>query len=118
VTNGGGGLFYAALRAGWFDGPAPPSIFFPCRITFNTSTSVSRWIGNARRRFPQLTNFHEDERYNWLITSKGYGNTKAQVNSEKLFLERLASIINKRTTFGILEESLNIQSAIQRIPSE
>jgi hypothetical protein len=43
----------------------------------NIITSVGRWIGNARRRFPQLTNFHEDELYNWLITNKGYGNTKA-----------------------------------------
>jgi hypothetical protein len=40
------------------------------------------------------------------------------VNSEKKFLDRLASIINKRTAFGVLEQSLNIQSAIQRSPVE
>jgi 3'-phosphoadenosine 5'-phosphosulfate sulfotransferase (PAPS reductase)/FAD synthetase len=40
------------------------------------------------------------------------------VNSEQKFLKRLDSIINRRTTFGKLEESLNIQSAVTLSPVE
>jgi hypothetical protein len=80
--------------------------------------AVGRWIGNARRRNPQLTDFHENELYEWLVMRKGYGSGAGQVNSEQKFLKRLDSIINRRTTFGKLEESLNIQSAVTLSPVE
>jgi hypothetical protein len=80
--------------------------------------NVGRWIGNARKNVPQLTNLHENELYDWLVTRKGYGSGSGQVNSETKFATRLASIINRRTTFGKLEESLNIQSAVQLSPVE
>jgi hypothetical protein len=80
--------------------------------------SVGRWIGNARKNVPQLTNGHENELYDWLVTRKGYGSGSGQVNSETKFAQRLASIINSRTTFGKLEERLNIQSAVQLSPVE
>jgi hypothetical protein len=80
--------------------------------------AVGRWIGNARRRNPQLTDFHENELYEWLVMRKGYGSGAGQVNSEQKFLKRLDSIINRRTTFGKLKESLNIQSAVTLSPVE
>jgi hypothetical protein len=80
--------------------------------------NVGRWIGNARKNVPQLTNLHENELYDWLVTRKGYGSGAGQVNSETKFAQRLSSIINRRTTFGQLEESLNIQSAVQLSPVE
>lgn len=80
--------------------------------------AVGRWIGNARRRNPQLTDFHENELYEWLVMRKGYGSSAGQVNSEQKFIKRLDSIINRRTTFGKLEESLNIQSAVTLSPVE
>ncbi|SER16024.1 hypothetical protein [Neolewinella agarilytica] len=80
--------------------------------------NVGRWIGNARRKVPALTNSHEDELYEWLVTRSGYGSGSGQVNSETKFAQRLASIINRRTTFGQLEERLNIQSAVQLSPVE
>lgn len=84
----------------------------------NVIKSIGRWIGNARRKVPALTNSHEDELYRWMVTDKGYGSGKGQVNSERKFAERLASIINRRTTFGQLEERLNIQASITRSPVE
>lgn len=84
----------------------------------NVLKSIGRWVGNARMKYPQLTNSHEDELYTWLVTNKGYGNARGQVNSETKFAERLASIINRRTTFGDLEERLNIQESITRSPVE
>lgn len=80
--------------------------------------NVGRWIGNARKNIPQLTNLHEDELYDWLVTRKGYGSGSGQVNSETKFAQRLSSIINRRTTFGQLEERLNIQAAVQLSPVE
>ena len=83
----------------------------------NIMTSVARWIGNARQSY-LLTNTHEDELYDWLITRRGYGSGTAQVSNEREFKSRLSSIINRRTTFGKLEERLNIQSFLQRSPVE
>lgn len=80
--------------------------------------SVGRWIGNARQKYPALTNSHEDELYTWLIQQKGYGSSRGQVNSERKFAERLASIINRRSTFGVLSDRLNIQDSITRSPVE
>lgn len=83
----------------------------------NIITSVARWIGNARKTYP-LTNYHEGELYDWLINRRGYGTGRGQVSNEREFKERLASIINRRMTFGNLEESLNIQAFLQRSPVE
>jgi hypothetical protein len=80
--------------------------------------NVGRWIGNARKNLPQLTNLHENELYDWLVTRSGYGSGSGQVNSEAKFAIRLASITNRRTTFGQLEERLNIQAAVQLSPVE
>jgi hypothetical protein len=84
----------------------------------NIIANVGRWIGNARKFYPALTNFHENELYDWLINRRGYGTGSAQVSNEKEFKERLASVINRRTTFGVLEDSLNIQAFLQRSPVE
>ncbi|MEM9929331.1 MAG: hypothetical protein AAF840_05905 [Bacteroidota bacterium] len=84
----------------------------------NVLKSIGRWVGKARNKYPQLTNSHEDELYGWLVTNKGYGSARGQVNSETKFTDRLASIINRRTTFGQLEERLNIQENITRSPVE
>lgn len=80
-------------------------------------TAVARWIGNARAAYP-LTDSHENELYDWLITRRGYGTGSAQVSNEKEFKTRLQSIINRRTTFGVLEPTLNIQAFLQRSPVE
>jgi hypothetical protein len=84
----------------------------------NVLKSIGRWIGKARIKYPQLTNSHEDELFTWLLIQKGYGTGRGQVNSETKFSDRLASIINRRTTFGQLEERLNIQENITRSPVE
>lgn len=80
--------------------------------------NIARWIGNARMSTPQLTDRHENELYEWLVDQRGYGTSKGQISNELEFKNRLASIINKRTQFGVLDETLNIQSAIYRSPVE
>lgn len=80
--------------------------------------NVARWIGNARMNVPQLTDFHENELYEWLVTNKGYGTSRGQMANENDFRSRLQSIINRRTTFGRLEDTLNIQANITLSPVE
>lgn len=80
--------------------------------------NIGRWIGNARKRFGQLTNSHEDELFVWLVNNKGYGTSKGQISNERDFKSRLESIINRRTEFGQLMERLNVASSVSKSPAE
>jgi hypothetical protein len=80
--------------------------------------TIARWIGNARAAVKSLTNFHEDEIFDWLVNGKGYGTKTGQISNEREFSSRLTSIINRRTEFGRLLDSLNIQSNITLSPVE
>lgn len=84
----------------------------------NNLTNIARWIGNARQTVPVLTDRHENELYDWLVTDKAYGTAKGQISNELEFKSRLAAILQKRTTFGKLEDSLNIQGSITKTPTE
>jgi len=84
----------------------------------STLTSIASWIGKARQRYAQLTNGHEDELYAWLVTQKGYGTSRGQVNSYAKFKQRIETILHKRTYFGRLDPMLNIQESITRTPVE
>lgn len=79
---------------------------------------VARWIGNARKNYPQLTDGHENELYDWLITNKGYGTAKGRISAEREFTARLFSIINRRMEFGQLLPTLNIKNTVQLSPVE
>lgn len=82
--------------------------------------SLARWIGQARRGWPALTNEHEAELYAWLFDRRGYGTGPAQVSSEREFLEKVALFIQKNTFFGTFDASkpLNILGAMQKSPAE
>jgi len=80
--------------------------------------TIARWIGNARAAVKSLTDRHENEIYDWLITGKGYGTKTGQVSNEREFSNRLTSIINRRSEWGVLAESLNIQNNITLSPVE
>ena len=82
--------------------------------------NVARWIGNARRNFSQLTDGHENELYDFLITGRAYGTAKGQISNEREFLSRLQAVIDRRTTFGVFdqEKPLNILNLISKSPAE
>lgn len=82
--------------------------------------NVARWIGGARAKYPQLTNQHENELYDWLVLHKGYGTSAGQLNSELDFLNRLHSIINRRTEFGVFDQDkpLNVLNTLSKSPTE
>lgn len=82
--------------------------------------NVARWIGNARKAFPMLTDQHENELYDFLITHKGYGTSRGQISNEREFSNRLASVINRRTEFGVFpaDRPLNLLNLVTKSPVE
>jgi hypothetical protein len=82
--------------------------------------SLIKWIGMARKNYPDLTNDHEREIYTWLFDQKGYGSGNGQVSSEREFNEKISLFIAKNTFFGKFdnEKPLNIQSLLQKSPVE
>lgn len=82
--------------------------------------NVARWIGNARRSFPQLSDAHENELYDFLITGRAYGTAKGQISNEREFQGRLQVIVDRRTTFGVFDQAapLNIYNLISKSPVE
>lgn len=82
--------------------------------------SLVKWIGNARKIFPMLTNAHEGELYDWLFEQRGYGTGAGQVSSEAEFKEKLNVFVQKNTFFGQFDDTkpLNILAAQQKSPTE
>lgn len=82
--------------------------------------TLARWIGNARRQFPNLTNEHEAELHAWLFDLKGYSTGPGGVSNERDFLEKVAVFVQKNTFFGDFDHTkpLNILAAQQKSPTE
>lgn len=78
--------------------------------------AIGQWIGEARQKFPMLTNLHEDELYNWLIGG-GFGK---QYKNKADFLAKLAAIISQRTYFGEFDSNkpLNVTNQVTKSFSE
>jgi hypothetical protein len=60
--------------------------------------TLADWTGEARRRYPQLTDSHENEVFTWLRTA--YGSKAGQLRNKQEFLQRLDTTINRATQFG------------------
>lgn len=88
--------------------------------SFANIETVGQWIGNARKTLPMLSNSHENELYDWLVSGGGYGTKSGQINSESAFKNELQKIIHRRTEFGNFNqnEPLNIQNSRYALPAE
>ena len=60
--------------------------------------TLADWTGEARRRYPQLTDSHENEVFGWLRTA--YGSKAGQLRNKQEFLQRLDTTITRATQFG------------------
>lgn len=78
--------------------------------------SIAQWIGEARMKFPMLSNMHEDEIYTWLVNG-AFGKQYKQKND---FLKKIAQTIQQRTTFGNFDadKPLNLLNVAVRSFSE
>lgn len=78
--------------------------------------AIAQWIGDARLRFPELSNLHEDEMYEWLMAG-AYG---GQYTSKSEFLKKIEAVIYQRTEFGVFDENkpLNLFNTAHKSFSE
>jgi hypothetical protein len=98
------GKFYQALRQ--FEG----------KETTDSKNILdsARWVGSLRWSVPALTNTHENELFDWLINQGFY----RKLGNARKFNETILSVINSRTTFGKLDESLNLNKYFSKSPTE
>lgn len=76
--------------------------------TFRDMETMAQWIGKLRGRFEELTNSHENEIYDFLRENYKIRGKKFTNFAE--FGAFMENIITKRTTFGKLDEVLNINT--------
>lgn len=70
--------------------------------------SVAAWIGEARRKFAQLTDAHENELFKYMTIQGGYGNAAGQISNERDFIEKVSFLIQRQGMFFDPEKPLNI----------
>lgn len=78
-----------------------------------TIKEIADWIGEARRKFPDLTNGHENEIFDWL-----FGGAFSRIKGKRDYLERLSMAIQRATQFGVMDERLNIENRSLKTASE
>jgi hypothetical protein len=78
--------------------------------------TIAYWVGEARLKFPQLSNMHEDEIYTWLVN----GAYPKQYKNKIDFLRKIQQTIYQRTEFGNFdtEKPLNLLNTAVRSFSE
>ena len=78
--------------------------------------AIAQWVGEARMKFPQLTDYHEDEMYSWLVNG-GFGKVYKAMPD---FLRKIAQVLQQRTEFGVFDNSkpLNLTNAAAKSFSE
>jgi hypothetical protein len=74
--------------------------------TFKDQETMAQWIGKLRYRYPELTDAHENEVYDWL--REHYKIKGRKITNSADFLTYMDNVIAKRTEFGNIDERLNI----------
>jgi len=74
--------------------------------TFKDQETMAQWIGKLRYRYPELTDAHENEVYDWL--REHYKIKGRKITNSADFLTYMDNVIAKRTAFGNIDERLNI----------
>jgi len=74
--------------------------------------NIAVWTGTAREEYPQLTNQHENEIFNFLFDKKNYDAIRNKTN----LLDKLGNVVN-RLDFNP-EEPLNLNNAINKTSFE
>jgi hypothetical protein len=72
--------------------------------------SVAAWLGEARRKYPQLTESHENELFRYMTSGGGYGKGNGQVSSETEFIEKVNYLVQRQGVFFDATKPLNINN--------
>lgn len=75
--------------------------------------NVANWIGTARQRFPMLSNLHEDEMFDFLV-SGGFGKRYTNMRD---FLTKVQAVIYQRTEFGRFDAERPLNLANMATPT-
>lgn len=75
--------------------------------------NVANWIGTARQRFPMLSNLHEDEMFDFLV-SGGFGKRYTNMRD---FLTKVQAVIYQRTEFGRFDAQRPLNLANMATPT-
>ena len=78
---------------------------------------AAEWIGHLMYAYPQLTEMHENELYNFLVTSGHYGR---DVRNFAEFAKRIQTAIEKNTQWGqfAADKSLNLEKNLGKSENE
>jgi hypothetical protein len=76
--------------------------------TFRDQETMAQWIGKIRGRFEELTDSHENEIYDFVRENYKIRGKKFTNSAE--FGAFMENIITKRTSFGVIDERLNINT--------
>jgi hypothetical protein len=75
---------------------------------FRDMETMCQWVGKLRGRFSELTNSHENEMYDFLKENYKIKGKKFRNGAD--FGAFIENIITKRTSFGVIDERLNINN--------
>ncbi|GJM64906.1 zincin-like metallopeptidase domain-containing protein [Persicobacter diffluens] len=81
--------------------------------TQNNLMTIANWTGEAKRKYPALSQQNENQIAKWLM-EKGYGNRKGQFSSKTKFLEYLSRF----NEFGSFPEVINLSKLVTKNPAE
>ncbi|NCX95785.1 MAG: hypothetical protein EBX41_05120 [Chitinophagia bacterium] len=76
--------------------------------------TIADWIGEARRKFEDLNNSHEEEIYNWLFGG-AYGTGPSKLSSKVAFMQRITDLMQRRL-MEPKDAPLNIENRIVKNP--
>jgi hypothetical protein len=76
--------------------------------------TIADWIGEARRKFEDLNNSHEEEIYKWLFGG-AYGTGPSKLSSKVAFMQRITDLMQRRL-LEPKEAPLNIENRIVKNP--
>jgi len=76
--------------------------------------TIADWIGEARRKFEDLNNSHEEEIYNWLFGG-AYGTGPSKLSSKVAFIQRITDLMQRRL-MEPKDAPLNIENRIVKNP--
>ena len=81
--------------------------------------TMAEWIGDLRRRYPKLTNTHENEIFQYLL--ENYGGNGVGIKSRPQFHEAVESAIEKQSGGKLkfkVDEPINVGNGVHRSPAE
>lgn len=75
--------------------------------------NIAAWTGSIRSAYPDLTNAHETEIYEWL-KNEGYGTKTGQVSNLRDFNDLMRRVIERNTEFGTFKADQPLNIAAKR----